>query len=106
MNGSLAKILEAHGSMNRWSGYEKVEATIVRGGGFSAFKGVPQDLSLRRMTVWLHEERSSVLPYGVPDQRIMLTPDWIAIQKLNDALYGCPSGPEGLLLLPPRMWRG
>jgi hypothetical protein len=40
MNELLTKILEAHGSMNRWSGYEKVEATIVRGGGFSALKDV------------------------------------------------------------------
>jgi hypothetical protein len=42
----------------------KLEATIVSGGGFFALKGVPQDANPRRMTVWLHEERSSVSPYG------------------------------------------
>jgi hypothetical protein len=35
------------------------------------------------MTVWLHEERSSVLPYGAPDQRTVFTPDWIVIEKLD-----------------------
>src|SRR5215469_12727376 len=33
------------------------------------------------MTVWLHEERSSVSPYGAPDQRTMFTPERIAIEK-------------------------
>jgi hypothetical protein len=31
VNELLSKILEAHGGMNRWRGYEKVEATIVSG---------------------------------------------------------------------------
>jgi hypothetical protein len=38
------------------------------------------------MTVWLHEERSSVLPYGAPYQRTMFTSDRIAIEKLNCTL--------------------
>ncbi|HTT23499.1 MAG TPA: hypothetical protein VMG82_31515, partial [Candidatus Sulfotelmatobacter sp.] len=41
------------------------------------------DSTPRRMTVWLHEERSSVFPYGAPDQRTMFTPDRIAIEKLD-----------------------
>src|SRR5262249_20160810 len=35
----------------------------------------------RRMTVWLHEERSSVAPYGAADQRTMFTPDRIASEN-------------------------
>ena len=66
MNEMLVKIIDAHGGMDRWNGYEKVEATIVSGGGFFALKGVPQDANPRRMTVWLHEERSSVSPLGLP----------------------------------------
>jgi hypothetical protein len=38
------------------------------------------------MTVWLHEERSSVLPYGAPDQRTMFTSARIAIEKLDGTL--------------------
>jgi hypothetical protein len=83
VNELLARILDAHGGMDRWNGCQKVEATIVTGGGFFPLKGVVQDANPRRMTVWLHEERSSVLPYGAPDQRTMFTPDRIAIEKLD-----------------------
>ena len=72
--------------MDRWHWYEKVEATIMSGGGFFALKGVPQDANPRRMTVWLHEERSSVSPYGAPDQRTMFTPERIAIEKLDGTM--------------------
>jgi hypothetical protein len=30
----LGKIIDAHGGTDRWHWYEKVEATIVSGGGF------------------------------------------------------------------------
>ena len=86
MNELLVKIIDAHGGMDRWHWYEKVEATIVSGGGFFALKGVPQDANPRRMTVWLHEERSSVSPYGAPDQRTMFTPERIAIEKLDGTM--------------------
>src|SRR4029453_224699 len=83
MNELLAGILDAHGGMDRWRGYEQVEATIVSGGGFFALKGVLQDSNPRPMTAWLHGGRSSVTPYGAPDQRTMFTPDRIAIEKLD-----------------------
>jgi hypothetical protein len=83
MNQLLRRILDAHGGMDRWRDYEKVEATIASGGGFFRLKGMIQDATPRRMTVWLHEERSSVLPYGAPDQRTMFTPERIAIEKLD-----------------------
>jgi hypothetical protein len=83
MNELLARIIDAHGGIDRWNQYEKVEATIVAGGGFFRLKGFPQDLTPRRMTVWLHEKRASVLPFGAPDQRTMFTPEKIAIEKLD-----------------------
>jgi hypothetical protein len=83
MNELLARIIDAHGGMDRWNGYEKVEATIVSGGSLTALKGVLQDSNPRRMTAWLHEERSSVFPYGAPDQRTMFTPERIAIENLD-----------------------
>lgn len=83
MNPLLAKILDAHGGMDRWNGYERVDASIVSGGGFFPLKGILQDSAPRRMTVWLHEERTSILPYGAPDQRAMFTPERIVIEKLD-----------------------
>ena len=36
MNEFLVKIIDAHGGTDRWHWNEKVEATIMRGGGFFA----------------------------------------------------------------------
>lgn len=86
MTALLDKVIDAHGGMNRWKRYAKVEASIVSGGGLFALKGLPQDSQPRRMTVWLHEQRASVQPFGAPDQRTMFTPNRIAIEKLDGAL--------------------
>jgi hypothetical protein len=86
MNELFAAIIDAHGGMDRWNGYKKVEADIVSGGGFFPLKGVLQDSNPRRMTVWLHEERSSVFPYGASDQRSMFTPEKIAVEKLDGTI--------------------
>jgi hypothetical protein len=83
MNELLMKVLDAHGGLECWRSYSKVEATIVSGGGFFALKGVLPDADPRRMAVWLHEERSSVTPFGASDQRTMFTPDRITIEKLD-----------------------
>ena len=83
MNQLLSRILDAHGGMDRWRDLEKVEATIVAGGGFYPLKGMINDTTPRRLTAWLHQERSSVLPFGAADQRTMFTPERIAIEKLD-----------------------
>jgi len=86
VNKLLAAVLGAHGGVDRWRQYAKVDATIVSGGGFFGLKGFIPDPSPRRMTVRLHEQRSSVTPYGAADQRTMFTPDRIAIEKLDGTL--------------------
>jgi hypothetical protein len=94
MNKLLNEILDAHGGVDRWREYAKVDATIVSGGGFFALKGFMQDPSPRRMTVWLHKQRSSVTPYGTADQRTMFTPDRIAIEKLDGTLVAERRAPK------------
>jgi hypothetical protein len=43
MNELLARIVGGHGGMDRWNGYERVDATIVSGGGLFPLKGLIQD---------------------------------------------------------------
>jgi hypothetical protein len=57
INELLARILGADGGVARWNGYEKVDATLGSGGGLLALTAMPHDSNLRRMTVWLREER-------------------------------------------------
>jgi hypothetical protein len=94
MNELLARIIDAHGGIDYWNRYERVEAMIVSGGGLFRLKGVPQDSTSRRMTVWLHEERSSVFPYGGPDQRTMFTPERIAIENLDGTIVAQSQAPR------------
>jgi hypothetical protein len=94
MNELLASVLDAHGGLARWREHERVEATIVSGGGLFALKGVPQDPSPRRMTVWLHEQRASVSPFGAPDQRSVFTPDRVAIEKSDGTLVAQRPAPR------------
>ena len=96
MNELLANILDAHGGLDRWNRYKTVEATIVSGGGLFRLKGVPQDSTPRRMTVWLHERRASVFPFGAPDQRSMFTPERIAIEKLDGTVVAERQAPRDL----------
>jgi hypothetical protein len=94
MNELLAKIVDAHGGMERWNGYERVDATIVSGGGFFPLKGLIQDPNPRRMSVSLREERASVFPYGAFDQRTVFTPQRIAIEKLDGTLVAERRAPK------------
>lgn len=86
MKELLTSILDAHGGLARWNEYQRVNATIVSGGGLFPLKGVIQDSNPRQMTVWLHEKRSSVFPYGAPDQRTIVTPDRVLIEKVDGTL--------------------
>ena len=83
MNALLENVLNAHGGLDHWRSFERVDATIVSGGGFFALKGIVQDAEPRQMTAWLREERSLVQPFGAPDQRSVFTPDRVAVEKLN-----------------------
>jgi hypothetical protein len=83
MNELLTKVLDAHGGLERWRGYNRVEATIVAGGGFFALKGALMDADPRRLTASLHEERASLTNFGAADQLVMFTPERIAVEKLD-----------------------
>jgi hypothetical protein len=94
MSGFLDEVIDAHGGIDRWKSYKQVEATIVSGGGFFPLKGLLQDADPRRTTVWLHEQRSSLVPYGAPDQRSTFTSERIAIEKLDGTVVAERPAPK------------
>jgi len=83
MNALLENIIVAHGGLSTWSRFEKVDATIVSGGGLFPLKGFPADPNPRRISVWLHEERTTLHPFGAPDLRMAFTPERVAVEKLD-----------------------
>jgi hypothetical protein len=94
MNELLARVLHAHGGLARWKALSKVRASIVTGGEFWGMKGLVQDRAPRLLTVSLHEERASVMPFGAADQRATFTPDRVAIEKTGGTLVAERSNPR------------
>jgi hypothetical protein len=86
MSELLDQVLRAHGGLERWRRLSRVRATIVTGGAFWAMKSLVQDPDPREMRVRLHEEWSSVKPFGAPDMLTDFTPGRIAILKTDGSV--------------------
>ena len=74
-------MLNAHGGLDNWRQFSRVQATIVTGGELWAIKGQPQDPLPRRMTVALGHEWASLTPFGADDQKTVFTPERTAIES-------------------------
>ena len=86
MSDLLTAVLNAHGGLDHWREFSRVEATIVSGGKLWDIKDQPQDPAPRRIAVTLHHEWASVHPFGAADQKTDFTPERIAIEKLDGRL--------------------
>jgi hypothetical protein len=80
VNELLARVLAAHGGLDRWNSFQELTATIVTGGALWAMKGLVQDPNPRQMKVMLHDEWASVMPFGEPNWRTSFAPRRIAIE--------------------------
>lgn len=80
MNNLLARVIAAHGGLERWNKFSMVSATVVGGGGLWPMKGLAQDTNPRDVIVKIHEEATDISPYGQPDWRIVFIPDRVAIE--------------------------
>jgi hypothetical protein len=86
MNELLARVLDAHGGLDRWRQRTSLTATIITGGGLWPLKGLVQDSNPRQMTVALHQETASVAPFGQPDWRTAFTLGRVAITTTGGAV--------------------
>ena len=93
MNELLCNVLEAHGGLNRWNAHDKIDITLVSGGGFFALKGAIPDALPRRLTAWLHQQRTSLTPYG-PDQLSVFTPERVTVEKVDGTLVADRYAPK------------
>lgn len=102
MNELLGRILDAHGGLECWNGYKKVDATMVSGGGFFPLKGVPQDPSPRHMTAWLGEKQVQVFAKLNPQF------DDLTLGQPQEVHWRTSTGfdASGVLLLPPNYAKG
>lgn len=94
MTRLLDRVLDAHGGLDAWRRFSRVEATIVSGGLMFEMKGQPQDPTPRRMTAALQHEWASVQPFGADDQKTDFTPERVAIEKLDGVVVAELMNPE------------
>jgi hypothetical protein len=84
VNDLLHKVLAAHGSLERWSSFEKANSTIVSGGELWGMKGLKADATPRRVTAAIHREWMTVAPYGNPDWRMTFVPERVVIEAADN----------------------
>ncbi len=94
MSELLDNSIDAHGGAKRWDAFLTVQATIGTGGALWGMKGLFQDPHPREMTVSLHEERASGMPFGAENQRTAFTPDRIAIETTNGRVVAKLANPR------------
>lgn len=81
MNDLLAKIIDAHGGLDRWNGFGTATADMASGGELLDRKA-PQSADIRHMTVSMHEQAASVTPFGSADKKSAFRPDRVAVETL------------------------
>jgi len=94
VNELLEQAIAAHGGLDRWNSLTEVTATMMGGGGLWPMKGfepapIPSDV-----TVTVHEENSSISPFGRPDWRVAFKPDRVAIESNGGAVVEERSDPR------------
>ena len=94
MNDLLARAVAAHGGLDRWNKFKKVTATYVGGGGLWPIKGLEMFPHPIEVMVTLHEETSSISPFGQADWQASFTPDRVAIETTTGNIVSERSDPR------------
>jgi hypothetical protein len=70
MDELLARVLDAHGGLERWSGLEALTARLSVGGPFWGLRGFPDAFLDERLELYLHREHAAFTPWIAPGQRL------------------------------------
>jgi hypothetical protein len=94
VNELLSSIVEAHGGFDRWKGFNKLQATVVIDGTLWGMKNLAQDQDPREATVWLHQQRCMLKPFGDPDWHSDFTPGRVVIFGRDGSLVADRDDPR------------
>jgi len=79
MNDLLQRAVAAHGGLDRFNQFQHVFADLSIGGTLWSLKG-GQERDHVHVTVELHQEHASFAPSRLPNQRVVFTPQRVAIE--------------------------
>lgn len=94
MNELLSDIVRAHGGFSRWRALTQVEATIITGGTLWTLKGLVQEPGPCRVTAALHQQHSTLTPFGDPDWHAEFTAEQISILRHDGSIVAECSDPR------------
>ena len=79
MSDLLSRAVAAHGGLDRFNQFKTVSASLVNGGALWSVKG-QAGFPNTHVTVDLHQEHASFAPSRLPNQRVVFTPQRVAIE--------------------------
>jgi hypothetical protein len=83
MNKLAELAINAHGGMKKWIEFSRMSAHQLVGGVIWQMKGQDGIINDSRVTVELHREWASHLPFGGVDRRSVLEPNCVAIESTS-----------------------
>lgn len=98
VNEFIQKIIEAHGGLDRWHSFSRLDATTVTDSALRGIKGLAQDEHPRVVMAWLHEERVRLKPFGNPDWQCDFTPDRVTISASDGTVVDDRCDPRAIFL--------
>lgn len=94
MDTLAAKIIDAHGGLERWRSFRAVAADLVQGGALWALKGKAGLLDRTAVSVSLTDERASHAPFGDASRKSIFTPDRVEIRATDDRVIEALDSPR------------
>jgi hypothetical protein len=88
MDALLAKVLDAHGGLERWANLTKITAKLSIGGPIWAAKGWPDALTKEQVEIDTRVERSVFTPFTQPNLRSVFEvgPERVTLETLDGEL--------------------
>ncbi|TXI49925.1 hypothetical protein [Mycolicibacter arupensis] len=83
MSTLVDEIVDAYGGSDRWREVATISAHKRFGGAIWELKQVPGIVEDGEITVWIHEQRTSLRPFTAPTLKTDYTPQRVAIETLD-----------------------
>jgi hypothetical protein len=94
VNDLAKEIIEAHGGLDRWRGFESLTAHLIQGGALWAMKGQAGVLDDTNVTVDLRREHASHAPFGDAGRKSSFSPDRVELQSREGELLDALPSPR------------
>jgi hypothetical protein len=93
MSDLLSRAVAAHGGLDRFNQFKTVSASLVSGGALWSVKGQAGVLSTH-VTVDLHQQHASFALSRLPNQRVVFTPERVAVETNAGAVIAERANPR------------